>query len=115
MADRNRSRRNGGNGDVVFISENTRPKSDKSPPYNGSATVDGVDYWAGAWVKENKYGPYFHISLTKKDEQGGGQRSGGGNRDYNDDRPRRDDRQDDREPGSDDDRGSRNYNGAVPF
>ena len=112
MSQGNRSRGNGGGGNVAFLSRNTRPKSDRSPPYNGTAIINGQEYWIGAWTKENQYGPYFHISFTPKDNQGGG-------KGYQDDRPQRERPQGQNDFGHNqqqDDRGqSQQFDDDIPF
>ena len=54
---------------VLF--KNDRKESDKHPDYKGSATVDGVDYWLSAWIKEPKSGgdKFMSLSFQRKDEQ----------------------------------------------
>lgn len=52
-----------------ILSKNQKRKSDKHPEYTGSAEIDGVEYWLGAWVNESDKGKYFKISFTRKEEQ----------------------------------------------
>ena len=96
MAYGDQSRSGGGKkGSVLFLSRNTRPKNDRSPPYNGQGSFvvpegarpgDVIDVWLGAWVKDNQHGEYFQITLTPKDQSP--QRNQGSDRGYADDRPR---------------------------
>jgi hypothetical protein len=38
----------------------------KWPQYEGSALIDGVEYWLSAWVKEGKSGKFFSLSFKPK-------------------------------------------------
>lgn len=38
----------------------------KFPGYEGSATIDGVDYWISGWVKEGKSGKFFSLAFKPK-------------------------------------------------
>ena len=42
-------------------------KTERHPEYTGKATIGGVDYWIGAWVKESAQGKFFSLSFTPKD------------------------------------------------
>ena len=55
------------NSGVLFKSD----KKDKptSPDYKGNITVDGVDYWLSAWVKEGKNGKFMGLAVNPKDAQ----------------------------------------------
>jgi len=49
--------------------KNDKMMNDKSPQYTGSVTIDGVDYWQSAWLKEGKSGvKFFSQSFKRKDE-----------------------------------------------
>lgn len=50
---------------VLF--KNTRKTTDKHPDYNGSATIDGEDYWLSAWIKEGKSGKFMSLAFKVKD------------------------------------------------
>jgi hypothetical protein len=44
-------------------------KEAKKPDYTGDATIDGVDYWMAAWVKESQKqngAKYFSFAFTPK-------------------------------------------------
>lgn len=50
---------------VLFRNENR--KTDKHPEYNGSATINGDEYYMNAWVNETKAGKkYFKIKFDLK-------------------------------------------------
>ena len=40
------------NSGILF--KNDRKTESKHPDYNGSITVDGVEYWLSAWIKEGQ-------------------------------------------------------------
>lgn len=49
---------------------NEKKESDKHPDYNGSALIDGTEYWISAWLNESQSGKkYFKFSFKPKDEQ----------------------------------------------
>jgi len=49
---------------------NNKRTSDKSPEYNGSLNVDGVEHWISGWVKEAKDGSkFFSLSVQPKEKQ----------------------------------------------
>jgi hypothetical protein len=48
--------------------KNDKMMNEKSPQYTGTVTIDGVDYWQSAWVKEGKSGvKFFSQSFKRKD------------------------------------------------
>lgn len=48
--------------------KNTRKEKDTHPDYNGSARIEGHDYWISAWLKEGKDGgKYFSFAFKRKD------------------------------------------------
>ena len=49
------------------LSKNQNPKSDKSPPYLGSAQIDDQEYWISGWVKEGARGKFFSLSFRRKE------------------------------------------------
>lgn len=55
---------------------NEDKKQDTHADYNGSALVDGVEYYVDAWINEVKSGPkagkkYFAMKFKPKQQQGG--------------------------------------------
>ncbi len=46
--------------------KNKRKETDNHPDYNGSITINGVEHWLSAWLKESKGGQkYMSLSLGK--------------------------------------------------
>lgn len=41
----------------------------KWPQYEGSAMIDGKDYWLSAWVKEGQNGKFFSLAFKPKEKQ----------------------------------------------
>lgn len=50
--------------------KNTRRTTPTQPEWNGSANIEGVEYWMNAWVKESKKdgSKFFSISYRRKEE-----------------------------------------------
>jgi uncharacterized protein (DUF736 family) len=54
---------------VLF--KNAEKESDKHPDYNGSANLDGVEYFMDAWINEAESGrKYMSFRFKKKEKQG---------------------------------------------
>ena len=50
------------------LRKNTKPKTEKSPPYLGSVNVNGVEYWLSGFINENEDGSkYFGGFVNAKD------------------------------------------------
>lgn len=47
--------------------KNDKRTSERSPEYNGSINVNGVDYWISGWIKEGQKGKFFSLSVQPKD------------------------------------------------
>jgi len=62
------------------IYKNNRREKETHPQMKGSATIDGVEYWVSAWVKESPKvdGKFFSLSFTPKDDASKPDRSRGG-------------------------------------
>jgi hypothetical protein len=54
------------NSGVLF--RNDRKEKDTHPDYTGNATIDGVDYWISAWLKDGKSGGKFFSFAFKRKE-----------------------------------------------
>jgi hypothetical protein len=55
------------NSGVLF--RNDKKDKETSPDYKGNITVDGVDYWLSAWIKEGKNGKFMGLAVNPKDAQ----------------------------------------------
>jgi hypothetical protein len=53
------------NSGVLF--KNDKKESEKHPDYKGNITVNGVDYWLSAWIKDGKGGKFMGLALSPKD------------------------------------------------
>jgi hypothetical protein len=50
---------------------NDRKNGDKSPNYNGSLNVGGVEHWISGWIRQSKTGEKFmSLSVKPKEEVG---------------------------------------------
>jgi hypothetical protein len=50
--------------------KNNRRTTPTQPDWNGSANIEGVEYWTNAWVKESKKdgAKFFSMSYRRKEE-----------------------------------------------
>jgi len=55
------------NSGVLFKSD--KKETANHPDYRGNITVDGVDYWLSAWIKEGKSGKFMGLAVNPKDAQ----------------------------------------------
>lgn len=47
---------------------NKDKKTDKHPDRNGTIKIEGVEYWASGWVKQDKNGqPWLSLAFKRKD------------------------------------------------
>ncbi len=46
--------------------KNDKKEKDTHADYQGTALVDGVEYWFNAWVKQGKSGKFFSCSFRQK-------------------------------------------------
>ena len=58
-----------------IVSKNDRKESDRHPDIKGQINVDGVEYWLDGWKKEGSRGPFYSLSVKRKeprqDDMGG--------------------------------------------
>ena len=48
--------------------KNERKENEKHPDYNGTAKINGQEYWMNAWIKESKGGKkFFSFSFKVKE------------------------------------------------
>lgn len=54
-----------------ILGRNEKAFTDRHPSHKGSATIDGVEYWISAWVRERKDGGgrFFSLKFEIKDGQ----------------------------------------------
>ena len=77
------NRRNGSRGRQQYDNElrgvlwqNDKKRNDKDPGWQGSCTVQGVDYWVSAWVNVNPDGSKrINFNLSEKQEESPQQRN----------------------------------------
>ena len=55
------------NSGVLF--KNDKKESGNQPDYKGNITVNGVEYWLSAWIKEGKSGKFMGLAVNPKDVQ----------------------------------------------
>jgi uncharacterized protein (DUF736 family) len=58
---------------------NERKELETHPDYKGSAEIDGVEYWASAWINtaKNSGKKYLSLTFTRKNKRTGDQIPGG--------------------------------------
>jgi uncharacterized protein (DUF736 family) len=48
---------------------NKDKKTDNHPDRSGTVKIDGVEYWASGWVKQDKNGnPWMSLAFKRKDQ-----------------------------------------------
>lgn len=55
--------------DSGILFKNDRKEKDTHPDYQGSATIDGIEYWMSSWIKKGDRGSFMTFSFKPKDEQ----------------------------------------------
>ena len=63
-----------------ILSRNERKTEERHADFTGTVTVDNVDYFLDAYVRERKdgSGKFFSLKLKPKNKQGAGSSGGGG-------------------------------------
>jgi hypothetical protein len=59
--------------------KNDRKEKPNHADYTGNATIDGVDYWMNAWIKEGKNGRKF-MSFSFRPKNASSSRSSSGSK-----------------------------------
>lgn len=53
------------NSGIMFVNE--RKTEDRHPDRNGSAMIDGREYWVSGWIKRGAKGPFMSLAFKPKD------------------------------------------------
>ncbi len=53
---------------------NDRKSNDKSPDYQGTVMINGVEMWINGWLKEGNNGKFFSLAFKPKEQQAKPQR-----------------------------------------
>lgn len=48
---------------------NDRKSNDKSPDYQGTVMINGVEMWINGWLKEGNNGKFFSLAFKPKEQQ----------------------------------------------
>lgn len=55
------------NSGILF--KNDKKTQPKHPDYKGNATIDGLEYWLSAWIKDGKKGKFMSLAFEQKQQQ----------------------------------------------
>ncbi len=53
------------NSGALFVNE--RKEKDTHPDRQGTATIDGVEYWVSGWIKDGKRGKWLSLAFKRKE------------------------------------------------
>ena len=53
--------------------KNVRKTTDSHPNLQGSALINGVEYWVSGWTKDGAKGKWISLAFKTKEERTGGQ------------------------------------------
>ncbi len=53
------------NSGSVFV--NDRKEKDTHPDRQGSAMIDGIEYWVSGWLKTSAKGPFLSLAFKRKE------------------------------------------------
>jgi uncharacterized protein (DUF736 family) len=65
--------------------KNKRKETERHPDYNGSITINGVEYWLSAWLKTAQSGEKYMSLALGKPKEAKAPTAPQPTRDYNDD------------------------------
>lgn len=54
--------------------KNARKEQPNHPDYEGYATINGVEHWVKAWIKDGAKGKWMSIAYTPKEARDGSQK-----------------------------------------
>ncbi len=57
------------NSGAMFV--NDRKEKDTHPDRQGTATIDGVEYWVSGWIKDGKRGKWLSLAFKRKEVTNG--------------------------------------------
>lgn len=58
---------------AMFV--NDKKEQPNHPDYNGTVTIDGVEYWLSGWKKQGREKNFVSLAFKRKDEAKGGGKS----------------------------------------